>query len=148
MLHLKDGMFPPCTGKRGNRLLNPSDPGYWVRTARGDVLARAGHDQSESIADGSSISLDHSKTVIHGSSGGAPAPGESSSLFGDMSLLHGSGGSAGSAAGGVDPTKMNQRLKLIFRERSNQFREAVYLLTGYKVCGMGWDGMGGAVCLC
>ena len=112
MLHLKDGMFPPCTGKRGNRLLNPSDPGYWVRTARGDVLARAGHDQSESIADGSSISLDHSKTVIHGSSGGAPAPGESSSLFGDMSLLHWSGGSAGSAAGGVDPTKMNQRLNL------------------------------------
>ena len=32
-----------------------------------------------------------------------------------------------------DSSKMNQRLKEMFRERISSFREAVYLLTGYKV---------------
>jgi hypothetical protein len=35
--------------------------------------------------------------------------------------------------GGVDPNKMNQRLKEIFKEKIATFREAVYLLMGYKV---------------
>jgi len=42
-------------------------------------------------------------------------------------------GAAASALGGVDSTKMNKRLKEMFRERISIFREAVYLLTGYKV---------------
>lgn len=33
----------------------------------------------------------------------------------------------------VDPNKMNQRLKEIFKEKISTFREAVYLLTGFKV---------------
>ncbi len=33
----------------------------------------------------------------------------------------------------VDPNKLNQRLKEMFREKITAFREAVYLLTGFKV---------------
>lgn len=33
----------------------------------------------------------------------------------------------------VDSGKLNQRLKEMFRERIKWFREAVYLLTGYKI---------------
>ena len=36
---------------------------------------------------------------------------------------------------GVDSNKMNARLKEMFRERINSYREAVYLLFGYKVPG-------------
>jgi hypothetical protein len=34
---------------------------------------------------------------------------------------------------GPDSSKLNQRLKEMFKERITSFREAVYLLTGYKV---------------
>jgi hypothetical protein len=34
----------------------------------------------------------------------------------------------------VDSDKLNMRLKAMFKERISCFREAVYLLTGYKVC--------------
>jgi hypothetical protein len=34
---------------------------------------------------------------------------------------------------GADSNKLNQRLKEMFKERITTFREAVYLLTGYKV---------------
>lgn len=37
------------------------------------------------------------------------------------------------SAGGVDSQKMNQRLKEAFREKIAEYREAVYLLFGYKV---------------
>ena len=33
----------------------------------------------------------------------------------------------------ADSNKLNQRLKEMFKERIKSFREAVYLLTGYKV---------------
>lgn len=33
----------------------------------------------------------------------------------------------------VDSDKLNMRLKAMFKERISCFREAVYLLTGYKV---------------
>lgn len=33
----------------------------------------------------------------------------------------------------ADSAKLNQRLKEMFKERITSFREAVYLLTGYKV---------------
>jgi hypothetical protein len=36
-------------------------------------------------------------------------------------------------SGGVDSQKMNQRLKEVFREKIAEYREAVYLLFGYKV---------------
>jgi DNA anti-recombination protein RmuC len=38
-----------------------------------------------------------------------------------------------SAASAADSSKLNQRLKEMFKERITSFREAVYLLTGYKV---------------
>lgn len=38
-----------------------------------------------------------------------------------------------SASTGIDSSKLNLRLKEMFRERINCFREAVYLLTGYKI---------------
>ena len=41
--------------------------------------------------------------------------------------------STGSAANAFDANKLNLRLKELFKERVAQFREAVYLLTGYKV---------------
>jgi hypothetical protein len=34
---------------------------------------------------------------------------------------------------GLDSSKMNQRLKEMFKERITSFREAVYLLTGFRV---------------
>lgn len=41
---------------------------------------------------------------------------------------------ATAAAGeGIDTSKLHQRLKEAFKERVTAFREAVYLLTGYKV---------------
>lgn len=36
-------------------------------------------------------------------------------------------------ADGIDTSKLHQRLKEAFKERVTAFREAVYLLTGYKV---------------
>ena len=42
-------------------------------------------------------------------------------------------GSANVAAGMTDANKLNARLKEVFKERLSSFREAVYLLTGYKV---------------
>ena len=130
-------MFPSCTGnnKPGNKLFNPSDPAYWLRTAYNDILARSKQVSSDSIVtEDPSINLDHSKTTIHSSSQSVGNNVESNTLFGDISLLHNTTiGISNSNTGGVDPNKMNQRLKTIFRERINQFREAVYLLTGYKV---------------
>eukprot|EP00606_Chrysophyceae_sp_TOSAG23-5_P000370 GSChrysophyteH2.ASY1.ANO1.662.1 assembled CDS len=41
--------------------------------------------------------------------------------------------SRGLAAVGADSHKLNQRLKEMFRDRIQAFREGVYLLTGYKV---------------
>ncbi|CAM9443791.1 unnamed protein product [Phaeothamnion confervicola] len=53
---------------------------------------------------------------------------------------------------GVDQDKLNQRLKAMFRERIQCYRESVYLLTGFKVDittdggdGFGGNGAGGRV---
>jgi len=40
----------------------------------------------------------------------------------------------------LDSNKLNLRLKELFRERIASFREAVYLLTGYKVSPWDWCG--------
>jgi hypothetical protein len=42
-------------------------------------------------------------------------------------------GSSSTAVSTTDSNKLNQRLKEMFKERITSFREAVYLLTGYKV---------------
>jgi len=42
-------------------------------------------------------------------------------------------GTQNSGSSGVDSNKLNQRLKDMFKERITCFREAVYLLTGYKI---------------
>ena len=42
-------------------------------------------------------------------------------------------GDVNSSTLGPDSSKMNQRLKEMFKERITCFREAVYLLTGYKI---------------
>lgn len=63
-------------------------------------------------------------------------------LSGDQSVMnvtagggaHGGAPLVSAAAGGPDSSKLNLRLKEMFRERITSFREAVYLLTGYKVC--------------
>ena len=44
-----------------------------------------------------------------------------------------SSSSSSSTATTADSNKLNQRLKEMFKERITAFREAVYLLTGYKV---------------
>jgi mitotic spindle assembly checkpoint protein MAD1 len=44
-----------------------------------------------------------------------------------------SSSSSSSSASAADSNKLNQRLKEMFKERITSFREAVYLLTGYKV---------------
>lgn len=47
------------------------------------------------------------------------------------SMLNAAAGSSSSSS--ADSNKLNQRLKEMFKERITSFREAVYLLTGYKV---------------
>lgn len=51
-------------------------------------------------------------------------------------------------ADGIDTSKLHQRLKEAFKERVTAFREAVYLLTGYKVDLLPGSecGSGGATC--
>jgi hypothetical protein len=51
----------------------------------------------------------------------------------DNSMMMDSSSSVGNKSGIVDPNKMNQRLKEIFREKISTFREAVYMLTGFRV---------------
>jgi hypothetical protein len=54
----------------------------------------------------------------------------------DSSVNLGSTSVMASAAGpssGVDASKLNTRLKEMFKERINSYREAVYLLFGFKV---------------
>lgn len=38
----------------------------------------------------------------------------------------------------VDPNKLNQRLKEIFKEKINTLRHGIYLLTGYQVSRQSW----------
>jgi mitotic spindle assembly checkpoint protein MAD1 len=53
---------------------------------------------------------------------------------GDISVAHnGTSMSAGASSTIADSNKLNQRLKEMFKDRITSFREAVYLLTGYKV---------------
>jgi mitotic spindle assembly checkpoint protein MAD1 len=53
---------------------------------------------------------------------------------GDISVAHnGTSLSAGASSTIADSNKLNQRLKEMFKDRITSFREAVYLLTGYKV---------------
>jgi len=88
------------------------------------------------------------------STGGGGGGGGATHLTGqnvDHSIVTGAGASSSSSssaaaaaasnaalhtsvmAGGADSSKLNLRLKEMFRERITSFREAVYLLTGYKV---------------
>lgn len=53
--------------------------------------------------------------------------------IGQANKTNSSGSGDGMAANQVDAHKLNTRLKELFKERINSFREAVYLLTGYKV---------------
>ncbi|CAE7646394.1 MAD1L1, partial [Symbiodinium microadriaticum] len=62
------------------------------------------------------------------------APSQSTLLDTSISLCNTSSAMTTTAStGGVDSNKMNARLKEMFRERINSYREAVYLLFGYKV---------------
>lgn len=51
--------------------------------------------------------------------------------------LRRTGGASGEpvsvAAGGIDGNKRHERLKTLFKEQTKAFKEAVYLLTGYKI---------------
>jgi len=63
-----------------------------------------------------------------------PSSSSSSSAAQQTSKSSRSGdGGSGGGGGGADSSKLNQRMKETFRERITSFREAVYLLTGYKV---------------
>jgi len=68
-----------------------------------------------------------------------PAAGQQSSHSRATSTPNGGGGGPG-----PDSSKLNQRLKEMFRERITCFREAVYLLTGYKIDLYSPDGTAGA----
>jgi hypothetical protein len=52
---------------------------------------------------------------------------------GQASKSNNTASSSTAVASVVDPNKLNQRLKEMFREKITAFREAVYLLTGFKV---------------
>lgn len=66
---------------------------------------------------------------------GSASSAEESTLEGHLSLAKGGSGSQSFVATSstMDSAKLNQRLKEMFKERITCFREAVYLLTGYKV---------------
>mmetsp|Transcript_31687 Transcript_31687/g.32280 ORF Transcript_31687/g.32280 Transcript_31687/m.32280 type:complete len:267 (+) Transcript_31687:245-1045(+) len=55
------------------------------------------------------------------------------SSFGNSTMNTSTTGGGSATSVGIDSAKMNKRLKEMFRERISCFREAVYLLTGYKV---------------
>jgi hypothetical protein len=80
--------------------------------------------------------------VETGDKSSAPPPSESSEAAHnqsmDMSMINkpsssSSASAAATTASIADAAKMNQRLKEMFKERITAFREAVYLLTGYKI---------------
>lgn len=64
--------------------------------------------------------------------GGVGAPSSSSTSGASTGTGTGNGSGCCPHCGG-DSNKLNLRLKEIFKERINSFREGVYLLTGFKV---------------
>lgn len=74
-------------------------------------------------------------SILGGGGGGAAAKATttSGSSSGTSSTGGGATGSGGSGGSAVDQAKLNQRLKEMFKEKISTFREAVYLLTGYKM---------------
>lgn len=82
-----------------------------VRELHAQVSALAAREQEEEQGPGADVSMNMSAAPR-----GAPVPS-----------------AAAVAAAAADSNKLNQRLKEMFKERITAFREAVYLLTGYKV---------------
>jgi hypothetical protein len=103
-----------------SKSLNPSDPSYWLRIAQTNAARKLNLDEPPR----------HDKPV--NTSGDEIGGNSNSSMIMDSSMIGGAHNTS-TVSGGVDPAKMNQRLKAIFKEKIAQFREVVYLLTGYKV---------------
>lgn len=125
-----------------NRSLNPSEPTYWLRIAQTQAAMKLNLDESNraSTAEGQKPV----NTSAHSNTSGDDLHGNSnSSIMMDASMIAGSHNTS-TMTGGVDPAKMNQRLKSIFKEKIAQFREVVYLLTGYKVDLMAADSSSGS----
>lgn len=74
----------------------------------------------------------HSRPRSGSGTGTSRSSTGSGSLDSSMSM-NASRSNVSMSAGGVDSQKMNQRLKEVFREKIGEYREAVYLLFGYKV---------------
>lgn len=70
-------------------------------------------------------------SVLGGSVASASASAAAKATSSSGSSSSGSGNSGGGSV--VDPAKLNQRLKEMFKEKISTFREAVYLLTGFKM---------------
>jgi mitotic spindle assembly checkpoint protein MAD1 len=70
-----------------------------------------------------------------GDKAAAPESSEANNQSMNMSMMKptSSSSTAATAASIADAAKMNLRLKEMFKERITAFREAVYLLTGYKI---------------
>jgi len=133
-----------------NNSLNPADPTYWLRVAQTNAAMKLNIDDTGrpiSIS-GTGGSSDAPKPV--NTSGDELGSNSNSSMMMDASMIAGAHNTS-TMAGGVDPAKMNQRLKAIFKEKIAQFREVVYLLSGYKVGAgpdlLGWAGLVLAVSL-
>ncbi len=66
-----------------------------------------------------------------------PKPAADTNVSGASMVIDGASvaasGNAGPSVAEIDNNKMNLRLKEMFKERITAFREAVYLLTGFKV---------------
>ena len=65
--------------------------------------------------------------------GRSDSTSSSGSLLDNSLSMNASRANISMSTGGVDSQKMNQRLKEVFREKIAEYREAVYLLFGYKV---------------
>jgi hypothetical protein len=132
-------------------------PPVALKAARAELAERAAHRESgnrsagisggdhpfDSNVGNQSMLLNSSMdTSISAERGQGNGVGASTGKFAS-STGGGSGASSVFAAMGADSNKLNQRLKELFRERIQSFREAVYLLTGYKV-DLIFDGEGGS----
>jgi hypothetical protein len=118
VLHLQQNPAATAAAASGRAPHGPST----VPQERMRALQAENRQLTESLAAASAAS-----SAAAAAAAAAAATGPSSSLQNTSVAV------AGAAASAPDSSKLNLRLKEMFRERITSFREAVYLLLGYKV---------------
>lgn len=118
--------------------------GNYVTTATSSAppsaVGPAGSEQEQGTEQGTEPGTEQGAAEQQHDAEGAGVGAVNVSVFGapissSAAASSGSGksNSGTAAAGAADSNKLNLRLKEMFKERINSFRESVYLLTGFKV---------------